>query len=80
MTLLDLLKKASGGALDLERILTKIGEEYPDAAALVARAINELNTAVSAENIAELASALPKELLNIVQGKLDPRDHPGDSI
>lgn len=80
MTLLDILKKAAGEAGDVKKVLEAVIEKFPDAAPIVQPALDVLATAVPAEALVNLASALPGEILNIAQGQLDPREHPGDAI
>lgn len=80
MTLLDILKKAAGEAGDVKKALESVIEKFPDAAPIVQPALDALATAVPAEALVGLASALPGEILNIAQGKLEPREHPGDAI
>jgi hypothetical protein len=42
--------------------------------------IAKLDQAVDPANLAAVGGAVPGELLNIAQGKLDPRPHAGDAI
>jgi len=79
MTILDILQKAAGAAGALVAVLNRAKAALPDLAPEVDKIITELNTAISANNLVALAEALPKEIANIAQGKLDPRDHPSDA-
>lgn len=80
MTLLELINKAAHGAVDLEARLSDLQQKYPDAAVPIAELKAELLEAVDPANLARLGAAIPGELLAIAQGKLDPREHPGDAI
>ena len=80
MTLLDLLKKAAFAGDDLVQFLNVIAQRYPDVAPKAQELVAALSAAVAAENLVALATALPGEIANIAQGKLDPRDHPSDAI
>ena len=53
---------------------------FPDVAPKAQELAGKLNAPVSQENLVKLASVLPAEIANIAQGKIDPRDHPSDSI
>jgi hypothetical protein len=78
MTILDILLKAGGAAAGLVNLLNGIKVKYPDMAAEIDKVLDGLAQAVSPDNLISLAEALPKELANIAQGKLDPRRHPSD--
>jgi len=80
LTLLDLLKKAAFAGDDLVQFLNVIAQRYPDVAPKAQELVAALSAAVAAENLVALATALPGEIANIAQGKLDPRDHPSDAI
>ena len=80
MTLLDLLKKAAFAGDDLVQFLNVISQRYPDLAPKAQQLIGALSTALSTENVVAVASALPAEIANIAQGKLDPHHSPGGAI
>lgn len=84
MTVLELILKALGSAAgnvaNLKATLQSVVQRFPDTAGELAPIIDALDAVVSPESLAALGAAIPGELLNIVQGKLDPRPHSGDSI
>lgn len=80
MTLLMVLQLAAGkSATEIRDFLNSVALRVPDLAPTAQRLLIALNSAVSAENLAALATALPKEIADIASGKLDPREHPSDS-
>jgi len=80
MTLLDLLLKAAGLPADtLTALITAGGNAAPDLKPLADEWIARLGEAVSSDNLALLAAALPAELADIVHGNLSPRRHPSDA-
>jgi hypothetical protein len=80
MTLLELFNKAAKGALDLEARLSDLQQKYPDAAVELGELKAKLLAGVDPVNLAAVGAAIPGELLNIAQGKIEPRDHAGDAI
>ena len=80
MTILEIIEKAAGAELAVEEKLAAAIEKYPDLAPLLEPVIQGLKAAVVPANLAALGSAIPGELLHISQGKLDPREHPGDVV
>jgi hypothetical protein len=54
--------------------------KFPDLAGEINPIIAKFNAAVDPAALAELGAAIPGELLNIAQGKFDPRDHASGSI
>lgn len=80
MTLLQLITQAATGGGALRDFLVAAGNASPDLKPKADEWIAALDAAVSQENLVSLASALPAEIANISQGKLDPRSHPSDSI
>lgn len=79
MTLLDLLTRLAVGAPGLIRLLEKVAAEAPDLAPDAQLWINKLNAAVSADNLVALAASLPQEIADILQGKINKRNHPSDA-
>lgn len=84
MTLLDLILKtlgqAAGQVADLKVVLAMVVAKFPDAASLLNPIIAALDAPVTPESLAALGPEVLKEALDIAQGKIDPRDHAGDSI
>jgi hypothetical protein len=78
MSILDVLAKAGGAAAALVNLLAKIQTAAPDLAAEADKVLAGLTEAIAPDNLVRLAEALPQELVNISQGKLDPRRHPSD--
>lgn len=78
MTLLDLLNKLAGAGDELVEFLTRAKLAAPDLAPLVDEWLIRLNQAISVQSLIALATALPKELGDIAQGKIKPKDHPSD--
>jgi len=78
MTLLDIIRKLAGPAADLTAFLSAAGAKYPDLEPRASDLAAKLSTAVSADSLVTLASELPKEIADILQGKLDGRRHPSD--
>jgi hypothetical protein len=80
MTLQDLLNKIVAGAGDrLLDFLSEVALKLPDLAPLANQWMTLLQEAVSLNSLVSLGKALPGEIANIAQGKLDPRDHPSDA-
>lgn len=79
MTILDIIQKAAGAAGALVALLNRVKDELPDLAPEVDKVLAGLNAAISAESLVSLASALPGEIANIAQGKIEPREHPSDA-
>lgn len=80
MTILEIINKAAKGALDLEARLSDLQQKYPDAAVAIAEIKADLLASVDPANLAALGAAIPGELLDIAQGKIEPRDHSGDAV
>ncbi len=81
MTIFDILKLAAGfSAEELTAFLNSIAQKFPDLAPAAMKLLADLAAAAAPANLVALAEALPKELASIGQGRLDPRDHPSDSI
>jgi hypothetical protein len=78
LKVLDILEKAGMAAGELVDLLEMLAERYPDLADAIREKIVQLETAVLPENLAALGAAIPGELLNIVKGKIEPKDHPAD--
>ena len=79
MTLLDLLTKAAGAAVDLVTVLDKAAAAAPDLAPEVEKIKAALAETIAPANLVALAEALPGEILSIAQGKLEPTKHAGDA-
>ena len=80
MTVIQLLEKAAGLPADLLiSLLRTLASAQPDFAASIEGIIAKLEAAVPVANLIAVAEALPKEIANIAQGKIDPRQHPSDA-
>lgn len=79
MTLIDILTKAGLAGDELLGFLGSVAEKFPDLAPKAQELAAKLATAIAADNLVALASALPAEIAQIAQGKLDPREHPSDA-
>lgn len=80
MTLLGIIGWLSKDAADsLLKFLNNVAWRYPDLAPKAQEIIAALTATVSLASLISLASALPKEIANIAQGKIEPRDHPSDA-
>jgi hypothetical protein len=67
-------------AAKLIEILRAGGAASPDLAAAAEAIIAKLEAAIPLGNLIVVAEALPRELANIAQGKLDPRpDQPSNA-
>jgi hypothetical protein len=80
MTVADFLAKVAGIPADLLiAVLDSIinsGSEFSEKA----REIKEKFVApLSITNLVAVAALIPKEALDILAGKIDPRDHPSDA-
>lgn len=79
MKIWDLLVKLTGsGITDLKKILQSVADQGGDLAAPAAALLQLLDSAPSAQALAEVGASIPGELLNVVQGKIESRDHAGD--
>lgn len=78
MRWLDILIKAGLAAPRLIEILRAAAEKFPDYAAEITDIIAKIEAAIPQSNLIAIAEALPREIANIAQGNLDPRDHPSD--
>lgn len=79
MTIKELLQKAGLNVASLTRVLDEVKAKLPDLAGEVEVIETALTGAIDGANLAAVAVAIPGELLNIGQGKLDPKEHAGDS-
>ena len=80
MRLVDILSLLTGSAAPLLSFLRDVGARFPDLQPTAHNLIEQLQEAVSQERLVELATMLPKEIADIARGKIEPRDHPSDSI
>jgi hypothetical protein len=80
VTILQLLEKAAGAGASLILLLEEIARKMPDLAPAAHEWIKLLNSAATQANLIALAEALPRELANIGQGIIQPKDHPSDAI
>ena len=80
MTILELISRWAGASGDLVALLTAAGNAAPDLKPKADEWIDKLGAAVSPENLANLAAALPAEAADILRGHLNPKDHPSDAI
>lgn len=79
MKLWDLLVKLAGsGITDLKKILQAAADGGGDLAPVAKELLTLLDSAPTAEALAAVGASIPGELLNVVQGKIEPRDHAGD--
>jgi hypothetical protein len=78
MTLLDILIKAGLAGSGLIALLRKAAEQAPDLAPAINKLIDDLLAVVSQDNLVRLATVLPREIADIFQGKIDPRDNPSN--
>ena len=77
MTILEALVKWSGASSSLENLLRS--PYLPSDLKLVADEwLAKLAQAVTVDNLASVALALPGEARDILRGKLAPKDHPSD--
>lgn len=80
MSLLDLIIRAAGEpASKLISILRAVAAAAPSLAADAEAIIAKLEEPLAIGNLVAVAEMLPGEIANIVQGKLDPREHPSDA-
>jgi hypothetical protein len=79
MSILDILMRAGGAGATLVALLVKAKAFAPVLADEVDKILAELGSTIEPDSLIALAEALPRELANIAQGKLDPRRHPSDT-
>lgn len=80
MTVLELLQKALGGSLpNLIQLLESVAVNAPDLAPKAREWIEALNGVAGPANLANVATAVVRELADIGQGKLNPKNHPSDA-
>jgi hypothetical protein len=81
MTILQLLAAAAGiPATELVAFLESVKARLPDLGPAVDKFLADLNLGVSPEAIEAVVAALPKELLDILRGAINPKEHPSDGI
>lgn len=81
MTIFEALNHLAGGGLGgLLTLLENVGKAAPDLKPEADDSLAKLNTALTPEGLSAVAAALPKELGEVLHGKLNPREHPSDSI
>jgi hypothetical protein len=81
MTILELLAKAAGiPATQIVTFLESVKARLPDLGPAVDKFLADLHLGVSAEAIEAIMTALPSELLDIVKGIINPKEHPSDGI
>lgn len=78
MTVADFLKLLGFASDALADFLRAVALKVPELAATVEELIAKLNEPLTAENMAAVLAILPQELINVVKGQLDPRNHPSD--
>lgn len=79
MTILELLQRAATlPVAKLVAVLEDVAADGGEFGPVARELLNSLNGAVSAADLAAIGAAIPGELLNIAQGKLEPREHPSD--
>lgn len=78
MTVADILKVLGFAADGLADYLRAIATKFPELEPTVAEWLAKLEAPLSGDNLVAVFKVLPEQLLNIVQGKLDPRPHPSD--
>ncbi len=73
MTILDILTKAAGAPIGkLVSVLEAVKAKAPDLAGEIDDILAALNAAASTESLVARAQALPAEIANIAQGRIDP--------
>jgi len=80
MNLLDIFLATKPGGKKIEDALADLGDKAPDVKPGIDEILGELRADLSAENLSNLIPTLKQEIKNISQGKIDPRDHAGDSV
>ena len=80
MTLLDAFKKAGLAVGDLKAALQRALDAAPDLAPMLQPILDGLDAPLTDANLLALTADLLPEASNILHGKLDPREHPGDAI
>jgi hypothetical protein len=78
MTIVQWLEVLAGPGAPLVALLRKVAEELPDLAPAIQEWIAKLESIPAAGNLAEVGAAIPRELLNIASGKLEPTNRPSD--
>lgn len=78
MSIAGILKWLGFSADALASFLRELVDKVPTAGPQVEEWIVKLYAPLSAENILALLTQLPKEALDIAQGKIVPRQHPSD--
>lgn len=77
MKIIELLKLAGPAGESIIALLLRAAELLPDVLGpKVEETLGAEAGAVAVENLVELAEVLPKEIVNALGGKLDPRRHP----
>lgn len=77
MNILDALAKMGLEIGDLRKVLEFVAGSGTDLAPKATELLAKMEGGVPAEKLAELATVLPKEILNATLGKFDGRFHPG---
>lgn len=81
MTALQILQILVGAsAPEIVALLQKLASLSPDSAGRIQEILAELNEATGIANLTAVSAAVLKELGDIAQGRVDPRDHPSDGI
>jgi len=78
MNVAEFLKLIGFSAEALADFLRAIAIKVPELATTVEEWIAKLNEPLTAENLAAVLAVLPTELLAILRGQLEPRQHPSD--
>ena len=80
MTILHLIEKAIGGSLpNLVALLESVAANAPDLAPKAREWIEALNGVAGPANLANVGAAVMRELADIGQGKIVPKNHPSDA-
>lgn len=80
MTLMAFLTLLTRGLPSLTALLDAAAAANPDLQPKVDEWKVALSNVPTPENLAQIGAAIPGELLNIAQGKINPRDNPSNAI
>lgn len=78
MTILQFLEAAGINVGKIVAVLTAVRDGGGVQGAPAGELLTMLNSAMSAVDLANVASKIPHQLLNIFTGKIEPKEHPSD--
>lgn len=78
MTVADFLKLLGFASEALADLLRAIAVKVPELAETAEALVAKLNEPLTMENMAAVLAVIPQELVNVVKGQIDPRQHPSD--